>query len=582
MGAITFSIDTALLERLISLTQLDTFVETGTYCGDTVATARQYFQRVISIEQSEALYQAARVRFADDPGVMLFQGDSGQALGDLMAELQGRSVLFWLDAHWCAGEEQGDAQTQCPLLSELQAIRRLNKDSLVLIDDARFFLSPPTIPHQYKQWPRLHELLAALQALSPEHRLLILNDVIIFYPPMLEEGLYEFAHTHGVDWLKIAHQSKEHDHVLQDNLAKEAEIQHLAQITEKQQAEIQRLTETLSQHQAWLHTASIDRRFSPLYWARRVLGPPRHRARRAYHQAKHAVRHFILRSKMLSQYPPRTLRIPAHYHQIAIEKENPPVVSLVTPSFNQGHYLQRTIESVLTQNYPRLEYIIQDGGSTDDTQAILEQYRPHLTHVTSMPDKGQADAINKGFKQSSGDIMAWLNSDDLLLPGTMAYVVNYFQTHPHVDVVYGHRIIVDENDLEIGRWVLPGHDEHVLAWADYVPQETLFWRRRIWEKTGGYLDATYQFAIDWELLLRFQRAGATFVRLPRFLAAFRVHDQQKTSALLDTLGKQEMTRLRTVHHGRQVSPAEVQRNISGYLLRSAWLDRLIAWGIVQH
>lgn len=287
-------------------------------------------------------------------------------------------------------------------------------------------------------------------------------------------------------------------------------------------------------------------------------------------------------SKTLSQYSPRPLQIPLHYHQDATHSQELPLVSVVTPSFNQGRFLARTIESVLSQNYPKLEYIIQDGGSRDNTQKVLEQYSSQLTHVTSAADQGQADAINKGFQKSTGEIMAWLNSDDIWLPGTLAYVVQYFQDHPEVDAVYGHRIQIDENDLEIGRWILPEHDEGVLAWADYIPQETLFWRRRIWEKAGGRVDESYQFALDWELLLRFQQAEARFVRVPRFLAAFRVHDLQKTTAQMDSIGKQEIARLRKAYHGRNVSTIEVQCRTFSYLIRAAWLDRLMAWGILKY
>jgi len=240
-------------------------------------------------------------------------------------------------------------------------------------------------------------------------------------------------------------------------------------------------------------------------------------------------------------------------------------ISIVTPSLNQGHFMERTIRSVLNQQYLQMEYLIQDGGSTDETPRILTQYQAQLTAIESERDGGQGAAINRGFHRATGEIMAWLNSDDVLLPGALAYVAQFFQTHPDVDVVYSHRIIIDDQDQEIGRWILPPHDKNMLRWADYVPQETLFWRRRIWEKTGGYIDESFQFALDWELLLRFQAAGATFARLPRFLAAFRVHPHQKTSTMLEGQGFQEMMRLRERVHGRPVSHEEAHRHLRGYL-----------------
>ena len=147
------------------------------------------------------------------------------------------------------------------------------------------------------------------------------------------------------------------------------------------------------------------------------------------------------------------------------------------------------------------------GGSSDETVSVLRRFEPLLRSWRSEPDDGQADAINRGFAETTGEIMAWLNSDDLLLPGTLAYVAQYFAKHPEVDVVYGNRIMIDDDDGQIGSWILPAHDDHALTLADYVPQETLFWRRRIWDAAGGSVDTSFAFAIDWDLLLRFRAAG---------------------------------------------------------------------------
>ena len=155
-----------------------------------------------------------------------------------------------------------------------------------------------------------------------------------------------------------------------------------------------------------------------------------------------------------------------------------PTISIVTPNLNQGKYLGRTIRSVADQSYPHLEYVIEDGASTDNSVQVIEEFASHITHWESAPDSGQADAINRGMRKTTGQIMAYLNSDDLLLPGSLSYVARYFATHPKVDVVYGHRLLIDEHDREIGRWISPPHDDKLIAWADYIPQETLFWRRR--------------------------------------------------------------------------------------------------------
>jgi len=259
-----------------------------------------------------------------------------------------------------------------------------------------------------------------------------------------------------------------------------------------------------------------------------------------------------------------------------------PAISIVTPTLNSGRFLERTLRSVLDQDYAPLEYTVKDGGSSDGTLVVLDRYRDHLAAVYIGKDAGQADALNQGFRQTTGEVMAYLNSDDLLLPGTLRYVARYFLTHPTVDVVYGHRVLLDENDQEIGRWVLPPHESRVLSWADYVPQETLFWRRRIWEQIGAQLDDTLHFAMDWDLLLRFRAAGARFARLPRFLGAFRVHQGQKTSARMIDIGAQEMARLRERQHGRPVTPAEIQRYVRGYLLRHMACQKLYRLGILDY
>ncbi len=288
---------------------------------------------------------------------------------------------------------------------------------------------------------------------------------------------------------------------------------------------------------------------------------------------------FVLGTRLhkLRHHRGRKLHVPAKYHT-PLQLENPPVISIVTPSFNQGQYLEKTIRSVLDQNYPKLEYAVQDGGSKDESVAVMQKYRARLVHADSRKDKGQGHAINLGFAHArGGEIMAYLNSDDLLMPGSLNYVAAYFAAHPEVDVVYGHRVIIDPEGKEIGRWILPSHSDRMLIWADYVPQETMFWRRRIWDKAGGQIDEAFQFALDWDLLLRFREAGAKFVRLPRFLGAFRVHACQKTMADLADTGTPEMARLRQRIHRCPTSLEDIRRNMAGYMLCHAgynWLYRL--------
>jgi glycosyltransferase involved in cell wall biosynthesis len=215
-----------------------------------------------------------------------------------------------------------------------------------------------------------------------------------------------------------------------------------------------------------------------------------------------------------------------------------PTISIVTPSFNQSRFIEWTIRSVLLQDYPQLEYIVMDGGSTDGTCGILERYRRRFHHFESAPDQGQADAVARGFAKSSGDILAYLNSDDMLAPGVLADVAEYFARHPHVDVIYSHRCFVSENNQVIGYWWLPPHSDYLMTRRDYIPQETCFWRRSIYDRAGG-INSNFRFALDYDLFVRFMRIGR-FRRLNRFLGAFRKHAEAKTASLMDSVGQQEI------------------------------------------
>ena len=291
----------------------------------------------------------------------------------------------------------------------------------------------------------------------------------------------------------------------------------------------------------------------------------------------------FLRRKVfrLRNHAPRPLSLPRHYEVPRILR-SPPSISIVTPSFNQGHVLEETLRSVLDQGYPALEYIVQDGGSTDASVEVLRRYGSRLTHWESAPDGGQSAAINLGMRWATGEIMAYLNSDDLLLPGSLAYVAEYFQAHPEVDVVYGHRVLVDEGGREIGRWVLPPHDERAIAFADFIPQETMFWRRRAWERIGSRIDESFRFAMDWDLILRFRDAGLTFRRLPRFLGAFRVWQDQKSLSWWLPIGRRETERLTARTLGVTPRRERIRREIAAYVRRHWVLDKLYLAGLVRY
>ena len=255
---------------------------------------------------------------------------------------------------------------------------------------------------------------------------------------------------------------------------------------------------------------------------------------------------------ILRHYEPRKI-VWDRFPKARLAESRLPRLAIVTPSYGQPAFIERTMLSILDQDYPRLLYGVQDGGSKDATPEIIARHAARLVFWESAPDHGQADAVRKGFARFTDqlgpdDIMAWLNSDDLIAPHALRFVAEYFATHPEVDCVYGHRIIVDEQDGDVGRWIMPRHDPHGLEWIDYVPQETMFWRKRAWELVGG-IDPSFQFALDWDLLARFTEAKLKIVRLPYFLGCFRVHPMQKTCAAISTSGAEEMTRIRTRFHG---------------------------------
>ena len=219
-----------------------------------------------------------------------------------------------------------------------------------------------------------------------------------------------------------------------------------------------------------------------------------------------------------------------------------PTISVVTPSFNQGKFIERTVRSVLGQGHPRLQYVVMDGGSTDNTLNVLRPYIQRFHHFSSQPDAGQADAIARGFDQTSGDIMAYLNSDDLLAPGALHFVSTYFDQHPEVDFIYSHRCIIDADDRVVGYWLLPPHLNWLMRRWDLIPQETCFWRRKLFEAVGN-VDSSYRFAMDYDLFVRMMARGK-FQRVNRVLAAFRQHGSSKTSQQYTTVGAKEVQSIR--------------------------------------
>jgi glycosyltransferase involved in cell wall biosynthesis len=249
----------------------------------------------------------------------------------------------------------------------------------------------------------------------------------------------------------------------------------------------------------------------------------------------------------------------------------PPDISIVTPSLNQGNFIGQTIRSVLSQSGVRVQYVVVDGCSTDETRSVLERYRDALDHLIIEPDHGQADAIKKGFARTSGVICGYLNSDDYLLPGALERVVAYFRANPSVDVVYGDRIYVDEEDRLLRYWRLPPHSDFINCRWDFIPQEACFWRRSVMEQMGG-IDSSYRFAVDYDLFARMMKAGKRFVHLAEFFAVFREHPGSKTTSAWESTGAPEMERVRR-KYGFEVKPYQMVPAALHYgllQLRSGW------------
>jgi glycosyltransferase involved in cell wall biosynthesis len=230
-----------------------------------------------------------------------------------------------------------------------------------------------------------------------------------------------------------------------------------------------------------------------------------------------------------------------------LARESParPRISLVTPSFNQGEFIARTVESVLSQRGDfELDYRILDGGSNDDTLAILERYRDRLTFVSER-DGGQVDAINKGLRATTGDIVGWVNSDDVLLPGALAAVADAFRAHPECEWLHGRCEIIDQADRPVRKWVslykhvrATRHSFDNLITENYVSQMTAFWRRSVHEAIG-YLDPALHYAFDYDLWLRLARRGDPLY-LPQKLACFRWYPTSKSGAMFERQFREDL------------------------------------------
>lgn len=229
-----------------------------------------------------------------------------------------------------------------------------------------------------------------------------------------------------------------------------------------------------------------------------------------------------------------------------------PLVSIVTPSFNQAAYLEETIQSVLGQTYPRIEYIIIDGASTDGSREIIQRYAGRLAGWVSEKDKGQTDAINKGFALAKGELLGWINSDDTLMPNALAEAVAFLQEHPQVGLVYGDAHYTDGQGRVIGKFPAAQTDlARLRGGYVHIPQQAAFFRKSLWDQVGP-LDDSFYFAMDYDLWTRL--AAISELRyVPRLWANFRLHADAKTIAA-DERCWPEMLRVHYREGGSRLAP----------------------------
>jgi GT2 family glycosyltransferase len=267
------------------------------------------------------------------------------------------------------------------------------------------------------------------------------------------------------------------------------------------------------------------------------------------------------------------------------------LVSIVTPSFNQASYLEQTIQSVLSQDYPSVEYIVIDGASTDGSVEIIKRYSSRLAYWVSEKDNGQSDAINKGFARASGDIVAWLNSDDYYLPGAIKAAVHAFEENPDVVLIYGNMLAVDEHGQTFNTLKYKQLSLEDLLCFQIIGQPAVFMRRSALQKTGG-LNASFHFLLDHLLWIQLAQHGP-ILHIEQTWATARYHAEAKNRAKASEFGHEAFRILKFVEQDPNLAPvlkkvhrralASAHRVDSRYLLDGgqpggaifAWLHALL-------
>ena len=261
-----------------------------------------------------------------------------------------------------------------------------------------------------------------------------------------------------------------------------------------------------------------------------------------------------------------------------------PTISVIVPSFNQAKYLELTLRCILDQNYPKLELIVIDGGSKDESPEIIRKYEKHIKFWCSEPDGGQTQGLIKGFSHATGEIQCFLNSDDLFEAGVLLEVGQYFMEHPNVDAVYGNALWIDfegkairpQKEIPFNRFIF-------LYTYNYIPGMSMFWRRTIYDKAGG-LDPAFQLAFDADLWMRFSDHRGKIKHVGRQWSRMRWYPEQKTQRLQHVTIREDML-VRSRYWKGQVMPStyNLRRKIALWI-RISWklVTGCYGWGYSRY
>jgi glycosyltransferase involved in cell wall biosynthesis len=264
-----------------------------------------------------------------------------------------------------------------------------------------------------------------------------------------------------------------------------------------------------------------------------------------------------------------------HFDEAIILKKDLswPQISIVTPSFNHARFLERTILSVLNQNYPNLEYIIMDGGSTDGSVEIIRKYEKYIEKWISQKDHSQTEAINKGFLKTKGEFVGWQNSDDIYLPGVLKEVSLRIKKSPEAEIIFGNLFLIDENDRITGELRFPPFSVMTHFYEGMaIANQSSFWKRKLLRDIG-MLDSKYQFCMDYEFFLRAGIRGVKFANIHAPIGAFRIHKGSKTSnvqSVREELAKIEAIYGKKVIMGKYIRILSLCRRLFYYLIQGDW------------